>query len=215
MNRASANHDQKHNLQIWGIATLPFGYGQKWANSGPLSEIVGGWKMGGQFSYYGGLPFSVTAATNSLNAPGSTLYAQLVAPYQLQKGHARTVGSPVSGGKPWFNPASFANPTEPKFDATNTANSSPVFGNTHRNQFRGPGTSVLNANLFKGFRIYHESEFKAGLEVFNVFNHALLNLNNPGSTVGGGTFGYITAFGPPYSQTAGARSLQFSGKFNF
>lgn len=217
MNRASANQDQKHNLQIWGLYGLPFGYGQKWANSnGVLSEIVGGWRMAGQFSYFGGLPFSVTAASNTLNAPGSTLYAQLVAPYQLEKGHERTPGvTNVSGGKPWFNPASFANPVEPVFGAANTANASPVFANTHRNQFRGPGSSVLNANIYKGFRVYHESEFKAGVEVFNVFNHAILNLNNPNATVGGGTFGYITAFGPPYSQTAGARSLQFSGKYNF
>jgi hypothetical protein len=216
LDRASANQDQKHNLQIYGISTLPFGYGQKWLNSNNLvSEIVGGWQMTGQFSYYGGLPFSVTAASNTLNSPGNTLYAQLVAPYQLEKGHARTVGSPVSGGKPWFNPASFANPIEPAFNSTNTANASPVFANTHRNEWRGPGTSVFNANLFKGFKVYRESEFKVGVEVFNLFNHAYLNLNSPSATVGGGTFGYITAFGPPYSETQGARALQFSGRFNF
>jgi hypothetical protein len=225
MNRAQANQDQKHNLQIWGLYSLPFGYGQKWANSGVMSEILGGWKMAGQFSYFGGLPFSVTANSNTLNAPGSTLYAQLVAPYQLKRGHNRTFGNTaVSGGKPWFNPASFANPVEPAFSASNTAITSPVFGNTHRNQFRGPGTSVVNANLFKGFRIYRESEFKVGVEVFNVFNHAYLNLNSPGTTVPStanvnagnyGTFGLITSFGPPYSQTQGARSMQFSGKFSF
>jgi hypothetical protein len=90
-----------------------------------------------------------------------------------------------------------------------------VFGNTHRNQFRGPGTSNVNASIFKGFRVYRESEFKAGVEVFNVFNHAYLNLNSPGGTVGGSTFGYITGFGPSYSTTQGARSMQFSGRFNF
>jgi hypothetical protein len=216
MNRAQASQDQKHNVQVYGIYKPPFGYGQKWLNSNSVvSEIVGGWQLTGQYSYFGGLPFSVSANSNNLNAPGSTLYAQLVAPYQLQKGHARTVGSPVSGGNPWFNPASFANPTEPAFSTANTTNASPVFANTHRNQFRGPGTGVVNGNLFKGFRLYRESEFKVGVEVFNLFNHPYLNLNSPGTTVGGGTFGYITSFGPPYSQTQGARSMQFSGKFNF
>ena len=215
MNRAQASQDQKHNLQIWGIYTLPFGYGQKWANNNSvLSQIVGGWKVNGQFSYFGGLPFSVSAA-NSANAPGNTLYAQLIAPYKLLKGHARTVGSPVSGGKTWFDTTSFANPTEPKMDSSNTSNAPMVFGNTHRNQFRGPGTSNVNASIFKGFRVYRESEFKAGVEVFNVFNHAYLNLNSPGGTVGGSTFGYITGFGPSYSTTQGARSMQFSGRFNF
>ena len=226
MNRAQASQDQKHNLQIWGIAALPFGYGQKWLNSNSLlSEIVGGWQITGQYSYFGGLPFSVSANSNTLNAPGSTLYAELVAPYKLLRGHNRTFGSTaVSGGKGWFDPASFANPTEPAFSTANTSITSPTFANTHRNQFRGPGTGVVNANMFKGFRIYHESEFKVGVEVFNLFNHPYLNLNNPGTTVPStanvnagkyGTFGLITSFGQPYSQTQGARSMQFSGKFNF
>lgn len=226
MNRAQANQDQKHNVQIYGISTLPFGYGQKWLNSNNLlSEIVGGWQVTGQYSYFGGLPFSVNANSNTLNAPGTSLYAQLVAPYQVEHGHNRKFGdTTVSGGKPWFNPASFANPTEPAFSTSNTTNASPVFANTHRNQFRGPGTGVVNANMFKGFRVYRESEFKAGVEVFNLFNHPYLNLNTPANTVpttanvnsgNYGTFGMITSFGPPYSQTQGARSLQFSGKFTF
>ncbi len=89
MNRAQASQDQKHNVQIWGISTLPFGYGQKWLNHGLIAEIVGGWQVTGQYSYFGGLPFSVTANSNTLNAPGSTLYAQLVAPYQVEHGHNR------------------------------------------------------------------------------------------------------------------------------
>ncbi len=145
---------------------------------------MGGWQVTGQYSYFGGLPFSVTANSNTLNAPGSTLYAQLVAPYQVEHGHNRTFGNTaVSGGKPWFNPASFANPTEPAFSSANTTIASPVFANTHRNQFRGPGTGVVNANLFKGFRVYRESEFKVGIEVFNLFNHPYLNLNSPDATV--------------------------------
>jgi hypothetical protein len=225
MNRAQANQDQKHNVQIWGMYKPPFGYGQKWANTGVLSEILGGWQVTGQYSYFGGLPFSVTANSNTLNAPGSTLYAQLVAPYQTLHGHERIAGDTgVSGGKPWFNPASFANPVEPAFSTANTSIASPVFANTHRNQFRGPGTGVANASMYKGFRVYRTSEFKLGVEVFNLFNHPYLNLNNPQATVpttanvtagNYGTFGRITAFGQPYSQTAGARSMQFSGKFVF
>jgi hypothetical protein len=225
MNRAQANQDQKHNVQVWGIYKPPFGYGQKWANKGVVSEILGGWQVTGQYSYFGGLPFSVTANSNTLNAPGNTLYAQLVAPYQALHGHERIAGDTgVSGGKPWFNPASFANPVEPAFSTANTSIASPVFANTHRNEFRGPGTGVVNANMFKGFRVYRQSEFKIGAEVFNLFNHPYLNLNGPGATVpttanvtagNYGTFGRITSFGPPYSQTQGARSMQFSGKFIF
>jgi len=218
MNRASSSFDVKHNVQVWNIYSLPFGHGQRWANHGPLDVIVGGFQLNGQYSYLGGQPFSVNAASNTLNTPGSPLYAQLIAPFQKMRGHETIVGDyGVSGGLPWFNPASFANPTEPAATlAGNAANASPVFANTHRNEFRGPGTSVFNASAFKGFHIYRESEFQIRFEAFNVFNHALL-YSNPGATVGGGTFGYLsrTGMGPAYSPTQGSRSLQFSGRFNF
>jgi hypothetical protein len=224
MNRAQANQDQKHNVQIWGIYKPPFGYGQKWANTGVLSQILGGWQITAQYSYFGGLPFSVTANSNTLNAPGSTLYAQLTGTYKTLHGHAHKVGDTISGGKQWFDPTAFTNPVEPKFDSSNTTIASPVFANTHRNQFRGPGTGVANASMYKGFRVYRSGEIKVGVEVFNLLNHPYLNLNNPSATVplttsvnagSYGTFGMLTAFGPPYSQTAGARSMQFSGKFVF
>lgn len=161
----------------------------------------------------------MVAASNYIgnSTPGwGTTYAQLVAPYQKMGGHERFKGHfGVSGGLPWFNPASFANPAEPgTTTATNPSNVSPVLPNTHRNEFRGPGTSVFNANLFKGFHVYRESEFQIRFEAFNIFNHALL-YNNPNATVGGGTFGYITSFGPAYSVTQGSRSLQFGGRFLF
>ena len=89
-----------------------------------------------------------------------------------------------------------------------------MFGTTNRNEFRGPGVSYANASLFRSFTIYHESQFQIRFEAFNVANHALLN-SNPGTTVGSSTFGEITSFGPGYSPTQGARSLQFSGRFQF
>ena len=94
------------------------------------------------------------------------------------------------------------------------ANATPVLPNTHRNEFRGPATSNFNASTFKALHIYRETEFKFGIEAFNIFNHHYI-ANNPNTTVGGGTFGYITSFGQAYSQTQGARSLQFGGRFDF
>ncbi len=85
LNRASSSFDVKHNVQVWGIYSLPFGHGQKWANQGLLSEIIGGFQLNGQYSYLGGQPFSVAANSNLIGnvTPGwGTTYAQLIAPYQ-------------------------------------------------------------------------------------------------------------------------------------
>ena len=228
MNRATAGYDQKHNAQVWGIYSLPFGYGQKFANQGLLAQIIGGFQLNGQFSHYSGLPFSVSANSNLIGnvAPGfGTTYAELVAPYQQKSGHNRVFGnSAVSGGRPWFNPASFANPVEPAATlAGNPGNAPPVLPNTYRNEFRGPGVSVFNASLFRAIHVYRESEFQIRFEAINLLNHAILT-SNPNATVPSaanvasgnyGTFGLITSFGPAYSPTQGARSLQFSGRFNF
>jgi hypothetical protein len=226
MNRATATYDRTNNLQLWTIYHLPFGKSQMFASHGFASAILGGFQVNGQLSHISGTPFSVSANSNTLNTTGSTLYADLVGPYRQLGGHNRTPGnSSVSGGQPWFDPSSFANPVEPQYASATapgyvncpSSNSScvvaPRFGNTHRNQFRGPGVTQINASLFRGFHIYKESEFQIRAEAFNLLNHALLN--TPNVTVGGPTFGYITSFGAPYSPTAGARTLQFSGRINF
>jgi len=223
LNRATAGYDRTNNLQFWWIYHLPFGSGQKWANHGIAGAVFGGFQLNGQISHTSGAPFSVSPSTNAINDPGNTEYADLVKPYHQLGGHARSAmvngqpATPVSGGVPWFDPSSFANPAEPQYTNPNAANYvncsvpscmvSPHFGNTHRNEFRGPGVTNVNASIFRGFHVYRESEFQIRVEAFNLLNHVELT-SNPNVTVGGGTFGYITSFGA-------TRSLQFSGRFNF
>jgi len=232
LNRSQAGYDRTHNLQFWGIYHLPFGSGQHWATHGIASAIFGGFQITGQLSHVSGAPFTVSPSSSTINANGTTEYAQLVAPYHQLGGHARTPakadGTPqsnISGGKPWFDPASFITPVEPQY--TNPALPgyvncsvpscmvSPVLGNTRRNEFRGPGVTNVNASLSRSFHIYRESEFQFRLEAFNVANHVEL-VANPNVTQGpaGSTFGYITSFALG-NNPAAQRSLQFSGRINF
>jgi hypothetical protein len=207
-NRASAIYDQRNNIQFWGIYQLPFGRGQKFAQNGVASWILGGWQLNGQLSHISGTPFTVNAASgSSANAQGNPTYANLVKPYHQLGGHGSGSGT---GGKPWFDSASFANPTQPTYTATMTPDqiAPTVFGNTHRNEFRGPGQTVMNTSLFRGFTIYRESEFQIRFEAFNVLNHALLPSPN-NTTVGGSTFGLIT------TGYGASRTLQLSGRVNF
>jgi len=212
LNKGSAGFDRKYNVQIWGMYTLLFGHGQTFINQGVLSQIIGGFVLNGQFSHTSGAPFSVSSNSNIIGnlAPGfGATYAQLVSPYKQESGHNRKPGdTTISGGKPWFDPSSFQSVTEPTYNASMapSAIAPLVLPNTGRNEFRGPGQSVVNASVFRSIHLYRESEFQIRCEAFNLFNHALLNA--PITTVGGGTFGYITSFG-------NARSLQFGGRFSF
>jgi hypothetical protein len=208
-NRATASYDRTNNLQFWAIYHLPFGAGHEYLNHGIASAIFGGFQLNGQISHISGAPFSVSPSSNTINSPGNTEFADLVAPYRQIGGHNRTVGNTaISGGHPWFDPTSFANPVQPG------GNAQPHFGNTHRNQFRGPGVTGVNASVFRGFHIFRESEFQIRVEAFNLLNHPQLS-TNPNATVptpataASSTFGYITTFG------SNTRTLQFSGRFNF
>ncbi len=207
MNRATASYDRPNNLQFWTIYHLPFGHNQSLINHGLLSSVVGGFQLNGQISHISGTPFSVSPSnSNGFNSPGNTLFADLVKPYKQEGGHSRVAGnSVVSGGRPWFDPSSFANPIEVSGSGANSV-FTPHFGNTHRNQFRGPGQTVINASVFREFHVFKESQFQVRVEAFNLLNHALPG--SPNVTVGGGTFGYITSFGA-------TRTIQFSGRYSF
>lgn len=213
-NRATANYDRTNNLQVYSIYRLPFGHGQQHLNKGVAAAIFGGLQINGQMSHISGSPFSIGPSFSSLNAPGTSQYADLIGSYKQIGGHNRTIGNTdISGGKPWFDPGTaaspnFANPFTPTYTATQLPSDigSPIFGNTHRNQFRGPGQTSINAGVQRVFKVYHENEFSVRVEAFNALNHALLN--NPNTTLGGSFFGYITSFG-------GARTVQYSGRFRF
>ncbi len=140
-----AGYDRKNNLQFWGIYNLPFGPGQPWVNHGVAGAILGGFQLNGQLSHISGAPFSVSPSASTINLPAIRSTPSLVAPYHQLGGHNRTPGNTtVSGGKPWFDPTSFANPAEPTYSPTQTPSeiASPVFGNTTRDGFRGPGVNL-------------------------------------------------------------------------
>jgi hypothetical protein len=215
LNRAQSGYDRTNNLQFWGIYHLPFGASQTFLTHGIAGAILGGFQITGQLSHVSGAPFTVSPSSSTINATGETEYAQLIAPYHQLGGHNRTPGNNlISGGRAWFDPASFANPVEPAATvAGNPTSVSPNFGNTRRNEFRGPGVTNVNASLSRSFKIYRESEFQVRVEAFNVANHAEL-VGNPNVTVGGGTFGYITSFALG-NNASPTRTIQFSGRINF
>jgi hypothetical protein len=209
LNRATALYDRTNNFQLWTIYHLPFGKGQTFASHGIASALFGGFQLNGQLSHVSGAPFSVSPTSSTINSTGNTQYADLVKPYRQLSGHNRTPGNTsIDGGNPWFDPTSFANPTA-------NSDGSPRFGNTHRNQFRGPGVTDINASIFRGFHLFRESEFQVRVEAFNLLNHPQL-IANPNATVqpAGSTFGYLTNFTSTNNANL-TRTLQFSGRFNF
>ncbi|MCZ6751934.1 MAG: TonB-dependent receptor, partial [Acidobacteria bacterium] len=57
LDRSLSNFNIRHLLVLNYFYTLPLGSGQQWWNSGVLSHIFGGWRLGGILSFRTGIPF--------------------------------------------------------------------------------------------------------------------------------------------------------------
>jgi hypothetical protein len=156
-NYAPAGFDRTHVFQMAFVYELPY----KSTSSGgsrAVKLILGDWQVNGLFSAYSGTPFTITANGAGLNMPGNLQTANLNGSYNV-------IGDKGGAGF-YFDPTTFSQPQ------------GVTFGNTGRNQFRGPGAWNTDFSLFRGFPIGktdRRAEFRA--EFFNLFNHP--NWGNP------------------------------------
>jgi Carboxypeptidase regulatory-like domain/TonB dependent receptor len=174
LNRGLTNIDRTHNLQITSLMELPFGKGKRWANSGVLAGILGGWQINNLVSFNSGAPFSTTAAGTSLNSPNTTQRPDLVKP------EVEILG--VGIGQPYFDTTAFAD--------VNVAR----LGTAGPNILRGPNIFSWDLGLFREFRVREKASIQFRAEAFNFTNTPRFeipiednrNISNPG-------FGQITS----------------------
>jgi hypothetical protein len=224
LNRGLAGFDRPHNLQIYGVYELPFGHGKRWATGGIGNAVAGGWQLNTVVSRLSGTPFSVTGNSVFLNPAvqdGLNNTAQEVGQYKVLDNSKPWTGSgscPISNlSCHYFDPAVFAQPALG------------VLGNTHRNQFRGPGIFDADVSIFRNFVITERITFQFRAEMFGLTNTP--RFNNPNAGCGSATagslcstanatnnFGTITATNGTSgsnSSTDGTRTIWFSGKLIF
>jgi outer membrane receptor protein involved in Fe transport len=145
-NFALGGRDRTHNLQMGFVYELPFA---KESNS-PVAQIVKNWQVNGIASWLSGRPFSIGGDNGLL---------QQVAGFQSIDviGDAKAGFGKAGPDEPWYDPAVFAQPGN-------------KWGNSGRNQFRGPSNWNVDASLFRmiPFGRYH-AEIR--IESSNLFNH--------------------------------------------
>lgn len=191
-NRFVRGYDIPHNLAMTHIWELPFGKGRKFASSGPVAWLVGGWQINNVFSIFSGSPFTVSSAGDTLNMPGSAQTADLIKP------EVRILGG-VGRGQSYFDPDAFAAVREARF------------GNTGHNILRGPGVFNWDFGVFRSFKIGERFQLQFRGEAFNFTNTP--HFNNPG--------GNVSAYNPTladplrrfggFSEITGTRSLGRDG----
>lgn len=154
-----------------------------------LRYILGGWQNNGIISAYSGLTFSIAAGIDqSLTANGADR-ADVAGEWRLASGRSQEEQI-----LRWFNPQAFVLPREGSF------------GNSARNNMRGPATVNVDWGFFKQIPIVEQHALQFRAEFFNLFNHT--NLGLPNNNLQSAQFGRITSAGSP-------RIIQFALKYAF
>lgn len=197
-NKALAGYDRTHNLQLFGVYSLPFGHGQRFLTHGVPAAILGGWSVNPILTYESGLPFSVTSSGTSVNAPGNTQTANQVLPtVAILGGHGPN--------EPYFNPYAFAPVT------------GVTFGTSGRNILRGPGLFNLDMSLNRDFFLTERLKLQFRAEAYGLTNTP--QFANPGATVSNARFtnGTITNYNgyDIISSSSGERQIRFALKLYF
>jgi hypothetical protein len=150
LNKGPATTSVPHKFDLSASVELPLGPGHRFLADGALGSVAGGWQLNMYFTAYSGVPFNVTAAGSSLNAPGSTQLADQIKPASILKGIGPTT--------PWFDVTAFKPVTTARF------------GNYQVNSLRGPGYNNMDASLFRTFKLGSSANLQFRAEAFNITN---------------------------------------------
>lgn len=226
-----ASFDRTNNLEIAGVIALPFGKGEPWVTHGVGGAILGGWLVNPVVSVMSGTPFTVSASGN-LAANGSGQTADLVGPFRITHGRPPRTGVTCALGDPscsYFTASSFAAPL-----ITSAANAH--YGNTNRNEFRGPGYFQANLSIVRDFKVREWATLEVRGDAFGLTNTP--HFANPGAscpgsatvvdpTTGSGqrcdtgsnnNFGIITGTASPggfFGPDSGSRTLWLGASVKF
>ena len=194
---ASTNQDIRHTLTMNWVYQLPFGDGQKHAQTGVMSHLLGGWNVSGLLQARTGRPLTISVNRGTADLPDGNNSGQ--------RADVVPGVSPIPANQhpgQWLDINAFAVPARG------------TWGNIGRNTLRGPGLLQLDLALQRRFRVSGARNFELRLEAFNALNRQ--NLGNPNTNISSGVaFGQITG---PLNNTYGtgtARQMQLMVRFNY
>jgi hypothetical protein len=187
-NYALAGFDRRHTFTVASTYHLP----TRRSQSKTLNAITNDWQVNGSVAAYSGTPFTVTASNTALDQRGNLQTADLVGP-------VKRVG--IGPDEPYYDPTAWKNVTEQRY------------GNTGRNQFRGPGFWTLNMSVFRTFPLKGRARLQFRLEGFSLAN--LPQWSNPNGSVTSGSFMRITSTRGDATTGGGSRNARVGLRLEF
>jgi hypothetical protein len=198
-NYGNSDQDDRSVFVFSALAPLPFGKGKLLASHLPavVDYVIGGWQLNTITQLSSGQPFSITTGEyyyNGSNGGGPSLQGGGLTVYANE---ATKPTYPKRLGE-WFNPSDFTHPAV--IDPNGQASTFIASGNTHRNQFVGPGHEEVDLSLFKDFGLSHGVVGQFRAEVFNLTNTPAFT--NPNGSLDGCIYTAGTTEGCPSVPTA-------------
>jgi hypothetical protein len=190
--------EPKHRVVLNMLWLLPFGRGSHFLPnaSGPLNQVIGGWKFAWvsimQTGAYLSPSFSGSDPSGTNTSGGL--------PNRISNGNLPTSQRSLSR---WFDTSAFVVPTPG------------TFGNSGVNILQGPGEIAQNVSLSKRFMLKERLHLDFMCMVSNLFNHP--NFLVPGSNISAsGQAGVITSQYSYYdNDKSGPRSVEFRVRLEF
>jgi len=212
LDRGLSNFDIRHRVAMNYFWTPPLGGGQRWFNSGILSAVLGGWRLGGIISYRTGVPSTVAVNVRTPGYLFETTRPNLIAGRSRNPTEGVTEGClGVEAGRELGTPQLYFDPCAFSLPPPGT------LGNAGRNTIISP--SVLNADVSvqKEFSIDSEKKLQFRAEFFNLLNHPNFDRNEGNTvTVFSGSSGRRSSSAGRLSATVGtARQIQFALRLSF
>lgn len=172
-----SDYNLKHNFVISGNYLLPFGQGQRFANSasGFFNQLVSGWNAVGIISAHTGFPVGGPNSTDLSNTLAGGFGGR---PNQ-------TCNGALSSGKSiqhWFDASCFPEA------APNT------FGDAHQGIITSPDYVTADLSALKNTKVTEKINLQLRLEFFNAFNKP--NFDAPNTNVSSTLVGQILSAEP-------------------
>jgi hypothetical protein len=188
--RGPSDYDMRHSAVVSFVWLFNYYTGENKA----LRGLLNGWSVSPIMSVNSGTPFTVTSGSDyNLDGTSGNDRPNVIPGMTLSASHASRTAEIAQ----WFNTAAFC--------ANNAGSNVPCpagvtgigpngqDGSSGRDSIYGPGFYQWDMALFRNFHITERFGLQARAEAVNVFN--IVNLNNPGTTLGSQTFGVISGAG--------------------
>ena len=212
LDRSLSDFDIRHRLVLNYFYSLPLGSSQHWWKTGPLSWLLGGWRLGGIFTARSGIPF-----TTDIRVRYSDQLFEPVRP-NLAPGASN---NPVSGtstgcgrvpagaklGTPdlYYDPCAFELPPPG------------TIGNLGRNTLIAPSVFNLDVSFQREFLLDAKRRLQFRADFFNLPNRTNFNRSVKSSAVvfTGNSGGRNSTAGRLGSTATTSRQIQFALRFSF